>query len=208
MVKNKSGFIAATAFLLVGSSHIASAQITAPPNVWTRGTTENVFAGAASAPSSAGVLAGGAIGWEITPRLAVEGSGSWFSHRHGATAFAADLKALVHLLAVRPVAPFIEGGFGVYRATFDSTRGELPGFYQRRLDTAVNRSRVTFTDPSFILGAGVDLFLNRHVTIRPDVEAKIVRRNSSNYVVTALSVHVAYHFEDHPITPIRSEATQ
>jgi hypothetical protein len=33
---------------------------------------------------------------------------------------------------------------------------------------------------------------------------KIVRRNAENYLVTAVSIHLAYHFEDHPITPSRS----
>ena len=61
---------------------------------------------------------------------------------------------------------------------------------------------MNFTDPSFILGGGVNLFVTRHVALRPDVEAKLVRRNSQNYVVTAVSVHLAYHFEDHPMTPI------
>jgi hypothetical protein len=50
----------------------------------------------------------------------------------------------------------------------------------------------------------LNVFVARHLAIRPDVEATIVRRNAQNYVVTAVSVHMAYHFEDHPITPSRS----
>ncbi len=61
----------------------------------------------------------------------------------------------------------------------------------------------TFTDPSFILGGGMNIFVTRHIAIRPDVEAMIVRRDSHNYVVTAVVVHIAYHFENHPITPTR-----
>ena len=89
--------------------------------------------------------------------------------------------------------------------SFDSSRGALPGFYQGRMPgNGANVTHMTFTDPSFIVGGGVHLFVTRHVAIRPDVEAKFVRRDSQNYVVTAFSVHLAYHFEDHPITPSRS----
>jgi hypothetical protein len=55
-----------------------------------------------------------------------------------------------------------------------------------------------------MVGGGVNVFVARHVAIRPDIEAKIVRRNAQNYVVTAVSVHMSYHFEDQPITPSRS----
>jgi hypothetical protein len=71
---------------------------------------------------------------------------------------------------------------------------------------ALCASDIASAHPSFILGGGVNLFATRHVAIRPDVEAKIVRRNSQNYVVSAVSVHIAYHFEDHPITPSRSRS--
>ena len=205
MVKSRPIFTAAAVLLALCSSNIASAQIAAPPNMWIHGTTVNVFAGAAVASSETGPLGGGAVGWEVTRRVALEGSGSWLNRRNGAEAFAADLKALVNVTAARPVVPFLEGGIGLYRASFDSSRGPLPGFYQGRV--AGNGStvkRMAFTDPSFILGGGVNVFVTRHIAIRPDVEAKIVRRDRQNYAVTAVSVHIAYHFEDHPITPSRS----
>ena len=197
-------FIAA-ALLPLCVSDIASAQVAVPPDMWTHGTTVNLFAGTAAASSETGPLAGGAVGWEVTPWVALEGSGSWLNRRDGAEAFAADLKVLVNVRAARPVVPFVAGGVGMYRASFDSSRGDLPGFYQGRLPAnGANVTHMTFTDPSFVVGGGVNLFVGRHVAIRPDVEAKIVWRRSQNYVVTAVSVHLAYHFEDHPITPSRS----
>jgi hypothetical protein len=205
MAKSRPVFIAAAVLMVLCRSDIASAQIAPPLNMWTHGTTVNVFAGAASASSETAPLAGGAVGWEVTRRVALEGAGWWLNRRNGAEAFAAELKALVNVTAARPVVPFVESGIGLYRASFDSSRGTIPGFYQgRTAGNAVNVTRMTFTDPSFILGGGVNLFVTRHVAIRPDVEAKIVRRHSQNYVVTAVSVHMAYHFEDHPITPSRS----
>lgn len=50
-----------------------------------------------------------------------------------------------------------------------------------------------------LLGAGVSLFVVRHIAIRPDVDVKIVRRNSRSYAVTAVAVRLAYHFEEHPL---------
>ena len=190
--------IAAAALLVLCAFDVASAQIAPPPNRWDHGTTLNVFAGAASASSETGPLAGGAFGWQITPWVSVEGSGTWLSRLNGAEAFAADLKTLVNVMAARPVAPFVEGGIGMYRASFDSSRGPLPDFYRARTSAEVGNIS-TFTDPSFIVGGGVNVFVGRHVAIRPDIEAKIVRRDSQSYVVTALSVHLAYHFEEHPM---------
>ena len=194
------------AFILVLSTcGTASAQTAPAGNTWSHGTTVNGFAGAASASSETGPLAGGAVGWEVTPWVALEGSGSWLDRHNGADAFAADLKVLVNLAAAHPVVPFLEGGIGLYRAWFDLSRGTLPGFYKGRMaGNGANVKQMAFTDPSFIFGGGVNLFISRQVAIRPDVEAKIVRRNSQNFVMTAVSIHLAYHFEDHPITPSRS----
>jgi hypothetical protein len=184
-------------------------QVAPEGNPWSHGTTLSVFAGAASASSDTGPVAGGAVGWEITPWVAVEGSGSWLDRRRGADAFAADLKALVNLTRPHTVVPFLEGGIGMYRASFDMSRATFPEFYRRRLGPdAENRQNLTFTDPSFILGGGVNLLVAPHVTIRPDVEAKIVRRDSQNHVVTALSVHLAYHFEDHRIVRRRDSGVR
>jgi hypothetical protein len=198
------GIIASAASLVLCTPGLASAQ-TSSPNMWAHGTTVNVFAGGASASSETGALAGGAVGWEVTPWVALEGSGSWLDRRQGADAFAADLKALVNLAAARSVVPFVEGGIGMYRASFDSSRATFPEFYRARMAAnAGATTRMTFADPSFIVGGGVNLFATRRMAIRPDIEAKIVRRDSQTYVVTAVSVHLAYHFEDHPIAPSRA----
>ena len=53
-----------------------------------------------------------------------------------------------------------------------------------------------------VLAGGVNAFLNRHWAIRPDVQEIVVLRRSRSYVVTAVAFHVAYHFEDHPVTPM------
>jgi len=191
----------ASVLFLLSVSSLASAQAVVDPEEWRHGTTLNVFAGAASASSETGPLVGGAVGWEVMPWFAVEGSASWLNRDNGAGAFAADLKALIGLAPGRAVMPFVGGGIGLYRASFDHSRGAIPDFYSRR--AAMNAAGVatitTFTDPSFIVGAGVNVFLTDHIAIRPDVEAKIVRRDSQNYVVGSIVVRLAYHFERHPV---------
>jgi len=58
-------------------SATASAQ-TDTAAMWRRGTTLNLFGGAAATSNDQGPIAGGAVGWEVTPRIALEGSGTWF----------------------------------------------------------------------------------------------------------------------------------
>jgi hypothetical protein len=92
----------------------------------------------------------------------------------------------------------------MYRASFTPSQSQIPAFYRQRMTIQSNLLSIqSFTDPSFILGIGVNVFLTRHFAIRPDIDAKIVRGNSQNYVVTALAVHLSYHFEQHPLPPGR-----
>jgi len=189
-------------FLLASAT--ASAQDDAS-TMWRRGTTLNVFGGLAAASNDRGPLAGGAIGWEITPRIAVEGSGAWVEWGHEAQAFSAALRALVPLRTSRPVIPYLAGGFGLVRASFEIADPEVPEFYRRRIANRPEavRGAATFTDPSVVVGGGVNMFLSRHIAIRPDVNATVVMRDSRARVMTTAAVHLAYHFEDHPITPAR-----
>jgi hypothetical protein len=176
------------------------AQAAPPGNAWSHGTTLSVSAGAATGSSETGAQVGGTIGWEITPRIAVEGNGTWFDRRNGAEAFAATLAVQAALTRTGPVAPFVEGGFGLYRASFDISRSAVPGFYRDRMTPGAIGYSVTntFTDPAVLVGAGLNVFATPHIAIRPQVEAWIVTRNSQSYVMTAVAVRAAYHFENHP----------
>jgi Outer membrane protein beta-barrel domain len=182
-------------------SRTVSAQTAPATNPWSHGTTLNVFAGVNSASSQGGSLAGGAVGWEVNRWLALEGIGSWLDRGTGAEAFAADLKAIISPVTARRFVPFVQGGIGMYRASFDLSRAEIPDFYRPRLAAAASdvNSTVTLTDPSFIVGGGANLFMTQHVAIRPDVRATIVRRDARSYVLTTVAVHLAYHFETHPV---------
>jgi hypothetical protein len=159
--------------------------------------------GAATASSDTGPTVALTLGWEITPRLGIEGTGAWLDRHDGADAFSGAILFQTSVLRPRPSAPFVEGGFGLYRASFDLTRSTIPSFYADRI-TASRVTGVTtntFTDPALFVGAGYNAFVSRHIAIRPQVEATIVMRNSQTYVVTSVAIRAAYHFEDHPITP-------
>jgi hypothetical protein len=193
-------YLRLTAFLVFVTSTSVAAQTTPPGNTWSHGTTADVFAGAAAASSRGGALAGGAAGWEVTPRFGLEGRMAWFGRPGRAEAFAAALTARASLMSARTAMPFVKGGVGLYRASFEAADGNMPDFYRRRLGPGFGMSR-TFTDPSLVVGGGVNVFASRHWAVRPEIEATVVRRQSRSYVVTAVTMGVAYHFEEHPVAP-------
>jgi hypothetical protein len=173
----------------------ASAQQAAPSEE--HATTLNVFAGAGTDSSETGLVAGMAMGWDANPWFALEGSGSWLDRGDGAAAFAAAFKVQARPRSARAVVPFVEAGFGMYRAWFDRDSTAIPDFYQDRI-TETDR---TVTDPAFVFGGGVSLLASRRISIRPEVETMLVRSGGQNYFVTAFAARVAYHFGDRPIAP-------
>jgi Outer membrane protein beta-barrel domain len=183
----------------------AAAQTLPSGADWTHGTTVNLFGGTSTDSSSTGPFLGGGVGWEIKPTLAIEGSMGWIDRPgQDTSAYNAGLKALISFPGESRFAPFLAGGFGLYRASFGAG-SEMPEFYSHRVsseNTALNRPN-TFTDPAFIFGGGLNIYLNRHLAIRPDVELMIVRADSQSHYVTGVAVRFAYHFEDHPVTPFR-----
>jgi hypothetical protein len=54
-----------------------------------------------------------------------------------------------------------------------------------------------------VFGGGVSLFASRRISIRPDVETMLVRADGQSYFVTTFAARLAYHFEEHPVTPAR-----
>ena len=165
---------------LVGSA-TASAQV--DPMEWHKGTALSLFAGAASASGGTDGAAGAAIGWELTPRFTLEGSGLWTLGRN-VDAFTALGGARVNVLSPRGVMPFLSAGAGVHRTT--------------RVELGLERENDDFV---VALGGGVDIYLKRHLALRPDVRVLLVNADSGRRTVAVYGVHLAYHFEEHPITP-------
>jgi hypothetical protein len=177
---------------------------TVPPgNMWSHGTTLNVFGGAAATSGDRAAVAGGALGWEIKPWFALEGTGGWLDWGQSAHAFTATMTAHVAMPMPHPVVPFLAAGMGLYHASFSRFDAAMPRFYRHRMAGPGfgAAQTLTFTDPSLVAGGGGNLFVNRHWTIRPEVMANVVLRDSRSFVVTTGVVRLAYHFEDHPVTP-------
>ena len=181
----------------IAHASVASAQATAT-HQWSHGTILTALAGAAAAPSAdTRATLGGGFGWEINPWVDVEGSGAWLVPRHDDQGFSADLTALVNLTRPTKIVPFVGGGVGLYIASFDSTAGPLPDFYQKRLPPDSPVTHRTFTDPSFAFAGGVDILATPRWSIRPDVSVRLVTDGSSAYAITVAAVRVVHHFEFH-----------
>ena len=179
------------------------AQTDIRPAEWSRGTTLSGFAGVARDSSHTGPVVGGVVGWEVTPRLALEGSGAWFDFGQRTTAFGGAVTVRARLFGQRTVDPFVQAGVGLYRASFGPDERAIPDFYKRRMDVRGEGvpARNRFTDPTLLAGGGVNIFLGRHVAVRPDVAAAIALRDGRRHVVTMVALHGVYHFEHHPVTP-------
>lgn len=142
------------------------------------------------------------MGWDLTPRFAIEAGGEWMEWGAGSHGFAAAIAAQTGLAGGRRLMPFVTGGIGLYHASFDRPGRAIPDFYNRRMTSNPLRATApAFTDPTVVFGGGVNTFINRNWAVRPDVREMVVLRNSRSYFVTAFAVHVAYHFEDRSVSP-------
>ena len=170
-----------------------------PDNPWRHGSTVNLSIGAATTSQDTRVEAGGGFGWEINHWVDMEASGTWLAARNGDTVFAADLTGLVNLTRPHIVVPFLGAGVGLYHASFDLTRGDIPAFYQNRLPAGSLGSLATFNDPALVFAGGVNVFAGRHFSVRPDLSVRVVTKASETYTVTMATMHVTYHFEVHGV---------
>jgi Outer membrane protein beta-barrel domain len=187
----------AIALAILSVANGASAQ-QAPAGDWQHGTLLTGFLGAQSASSDLNGGAGLGLGWEMTRRLAFEGRATWFPvNNDGPSDFAATLTANVPLMAARRVAPFVTAGAGMYRATFNSSSSEIPEFYRLRMPDGPGTH--TFQDFLVTMGGGVNVFVGRHVAIRPDVSLMLVTTTSDVRPVGTMGVQFVYHFEPHPV---------
>jgi hypothetical protein len=189
-------FVILVALLLVSSSRNAVAQ-TLPQNSWTRGTTLELFAGGANAPPQNVGTFGAAVGWELNHALELQGIGIWLPEHQGSQAFAAEFKALVNVTGPARLVPYLAGGVGMYRATYDVNRASLPHFYEQRVGLRIDQAH--FRDPSFVMGGGANVYIAKHLSIRPEVTLRLVTNGSDVYRVTMANISLAYHVEEHQI---------
>lgn len=169
---------------------------------WRTGTTLAGFVGAATSSDSR-PAGGAAVGWEVLPHLTIDGSGIWTVPHRDASTFTALLGARINLTPPHVVVPFASAGVGFNRATFDSVTSTVPDFYRRRMtaSSAGLRTQYAFDDFAYTAGAGLDVFLRRHIALRPDVRLVFITSGGDTRTVAVYGLHLAYHFEEHPITP-------
>jgi hypothetical protein len=169
------------------------------PDDWRHCTIVTAAGGIATDTSDPGAAAGGAIGWEIFPRVGVEGSALWTEDAAGLDGFNAAMKLRAGFRQTG-ISPFVEGGVGLYHVSTTSASDKVPEFYARRMATATSRTLTqSFTDPAFHIGAGVNIFVSRHFALQPAIEAMIVPADSQTFTMTMVMVRLGYHFEDHRV---------
>lgn len=191
--------VVASAVCLVAMTGTATAQ--SQDNPFRFGTTLSGFAGGAADDQGTTAAAGLELGWEITRRLAIQGTTLWSAPGTGQHDFSVTLGPRINLTRGGRGVPFLAAGVGMYRAAFDSLAGPLPPFYGSRL-TASQRLDVggTFDDFVASVGGGAEFFVHPHWAVRPDARVMMVFGNSDVRWVTAFGGSVAYHFERHPIS--------
>lgn len=165
---------------------------------WQHGTTLTGFVGAQSAPSSDVKAAGGAgFGWEVTPRLSLEGRATWFPSGDEQSDFAATFAAHFPLVTRRRVVPFVTGGLGLYRATINPLSSDVPAFYRNRLSSATLLQ--TFQDFALTAGAGASFYMSDHFALRPEFTLMLLTTSSDVRPVGVYGVQFVFHFDAHPI---------
>jgi hypothetical protein len=190
-------------FALMASLLGVAAPASAQQNPWRKGTALGVFAGGATHSEGTDTAAGTSIGWELTPFLTIEGSGTWTTGNDIDT-FSALIGSRLNLLPGRLLVPFVSGGAGMQRATVEGGAAQVPTFYSHRMNlTTPTTVTQTFDDFAWSVGGGVDLFVNHHVAFRPDVRVLMVHADGDTRPTAIYGVHFAYHFEEHVVTPHR-----
>lgn len=173
------------------------------PAEWHQGSALALFGGMTVSDSAQSAV-GGSIAWELTPRLSLDAGGRWLGVTGDADTVFGSVGVRYVVTGVRPVTPYVSGGVGLHRASFTpASLPHMPEFYRRRMGGMQAVSRRTFDDFAVRVGAGVEIYLSRHVSIRPEVEVIGVTDRKHLRAVPIAGVHLAYHFESHPITPSR-----
>lgn len=170
---------------------------------WHQGSALALFGGMTLSDSTQSAL-GGSIVWELTPRLSIDAGGRWLGVTGDTDTVFGSVGVRYVVTGTRPVTPYVNAGIGLYRASFPAVLPHgMPEFYRRRMAGMQAPSRRTFDDFAARAGAGVEIYLNRHVSIRPEIEIIGVTDRSHTRIIPLAGVHLAYHFESHPITPSR-----
>lgn len=171
---------------------------------WHQGTSLALFGGLASPDQDARAALGGTISWEVTRRIAFDASGLWFPAGARNDIVLGTVGARVSLTPGHRATPYLTAGVGLLHASMQGTAAHMPGFYRDRMMMPVSsRDGRTFDDFAVRLGAGAEILAGRRISIRPELQVVIASDRPDATVIPVVGVHLAYHFESHPITPSR-----
>jgi hypothetical protein len=177
----------------------ASAQALRP-DAWRQGTMLAGFVGGASPSSNLTPVGGLAVGWEVSPRIAVEGRGAWLGVNQGSSDFFALLATRVSARPGHVLVPFLTAGVGMYRASYESIASDIPAFYRGRMSSISRFESRTFDDFMITLGGGTESFVTSHIGLRPEVTALLVTTSSDARVVPLFGLQLVYHVEARRVT--------
>jgi len=160
-----------------------------------RGAELSLFAGStADAPAF-----GWSAGWRVSPRVALEGSGSWIDEDDGVDGFAAMFGARVYLNTTRRMAPFLIAGAGLFHASVDPSDSRAPAFYLDR--TIPGSPEKAFNDFVAAGGAGLDVHVRGRLWLRPDAQLLVVVDGWRSNVLMLAGFHATYRFGGTPGSP-------
>ncbi len=188
--------------LVMCAALLAAPALAQSPDQWQRGTTLALFAGGTVESSVAKPAAGASLGWEIARFLSIEGQGAWIRVANGGNAFAGQMRARVPLTSNPAVRPFVAGGVGLYRASFEAGARRIPEFYRRRIVAATPGGHV-FDDLLITAGGGIDLFVTKHLAVRPEASVLLVLTESDTRTVPLIAAHIVYRFGTQEVTERR-----
>jgi hypothetical protein len=137
--------------------------------------------------------------------LSFAANGMWLDLANSETGFSAAFTTHLNLATDTTAVPFLAGGVGFYHASLDRSDDAAPAFYANRFKTDGERldRKQTFTDPAFTVGGGVDIVVSPQLALRPQGDVMFVVGGGDTRVLPVFTLHLTYHFHDHPMTPSR-----
>jgi hypothetical protein len=196
--------IAIAALAMTALIPVNDARAQASTSPWRFGTVLSGFVGSASTNGTDPALAA-SVGWEMTPYFTLEARGLRMTGPD-VRSMAALIGPRFNLLGRRRIVPFVSTAIGVQNASVRVDGTDVPTFYRGRVAasaTSGGRRRQSFDDLGVTVGSGVDVFVTRHVALRPDAQLLLVHASGRSERIGVFGIHLAYHFEEHNVTPFR-----
>ena len=163
-----------------------------------RGAELSLFGGGTATATGAAAAFGWSAGWRVSPRIALEGSGTWIE-QPGVDGFAALFGTRVYLKTTGDTTPFVTAEGGLFHATVDSSQSELPDLYGLR--TIPGAPEKKFNDFVAAGGAGLDLHVGGRLWFRPDARLLVVVDGWRANVLMLAGAHFTYRFSGASSSP-------